>query len=153
MTSPTGSDSTIDANAASVQTHLGMLQGVIGRLANNSASCKAWCVSLTSALVVVVASYDKLQLLGAASLPIVLFCALDAYYLGLERRFRNCYEQFVRKLHDGTAQIDDAFVISPPLRIRGLFVESFEALLSFSIWPFYLGLALITWVLGVRLAP
>ena len=72
-----------------------MLQGIVSRLAGNSASCKTWCVSLVSAIAVVAAQSGKVQLLFVASLPLIIFAALDAYYLGLERRFRACYEQFV----------------------------------------------------------
>jgi len=33
----------IDGESPSIQTHLGILQGVIQRMASNSSSCKAWC--------------------------------------------------------------------------------------------------------------
>jgi hypothetical protein len=125
-----------------------MLQGIITRLASNSASCKTWCVSLTSALAVVAAQSAKVQLLTIATLPIVLFLGLDAYYLGLERRFRACYEGFITKLNEGSANIKDVFLIAPRLPVRGLFTEALGAVLSFSIWPFYLGLAVILWILG-----
>jgi len=128
-----------------------MLQGVIGRLASNSASCKTWCTSLTSALAVVAAQADRPDLLFVAALPIFIFGALDAYYLGLERRFRGCYERFVTKLQAGEATIDDAFVIAPRLRIRGAFLEARDALGSFSVWPVYLGMVVILWILFRRL--
>src|SRR5882757_4034320 len=88
----------ISLNSPSVQSHLGMLQGVIGRLATNSASCKTWCVSLVSALAVVAAGQqtNRPRILSVAALPIILFAFLDSYYLGLERRFRTCYETFVK---------------------------------------------------------
>ena len=85
-----------------------------------------------------------------AALPIILFGVLDAYYLGLERRFRECYESFAKKLHEGNAKIDDVFVVAPKLAIRGLFVEAFQAFTSFSVWPFYGGLAAILWLLKSR---
>src|SRR5438128_1953502 len=114
-----------------------MLQGVINRLAGNSASCKTWCVSLVSALAVVAATANKPKLMLVAACPIILFAALDAYYLGLERRFRDCYTSFATKLHVGTAKIDDVFINAPKLPIRGFFKEAFLAFTSFSIWPFY----------------
>jgi hypothetical protein len=141
----------LDTNSAAVQSHLSMLQGIVNRLAANSASCKTWCITITSALAVVTAESGKVEILGVASLPILLFGALDGYYLGLERRFRRCYEVFVKKLHDGTANVEDAFLIAPRLPIRGLSIEALEALVSFSIWPFYVGLAGLLWVLGSRL--
>lgn len=145
--------SSLAVDSPAVLSHLGMLQGIISRLAGSSASCKTWCVSLTSALAVVAASSGRAELLGVAALPIILFFALDSYYLGLERRFRTCYELFVKRLHEGSAKIEDAFLVAPPLVVRGLFAEAFAAVASFSIWPFYLGLSVILWVLGTRLLP
>jgi hypothetical protein len=130
-----------------VQTHLAMLQSVVQRLADNSASCKTWCVSLVSAIAVVGAESQRPNLILIAALPIVLFAMLDCYYLGLERRFRKCYDDFVRKLHHSTASIDDVFLIAPKQRVRGLFVEAFVAVGSFSIWPFYIGIGAVLGVL------
>ena len=141
----------LQVDSPSVQSHLPMLQGIVNRLAANSASCKTWCVSLVSALAVVAAQAEKTKLLAVSAVPILLFAALDSYYLGLERRFRACYEGFARKLHEGTARIDDVFVVAPRLRFRGFFVEAFQALLSFSVWPFYLGLTAVLWFLRSRL--
>ncbi len=131
-----------------VQTHLAMLQSVVQRLADNSASCKTWCVSLVSALAVLVAESKHADLFAIAAMPIALFGLLDCYYLGLERRFRKCYDDFVVKLHNKTVSIDDVFLIAPKQRVRGLFAEAFVAIGSFSIWPFYLGLAGILGVLA-----
>ena len=138
----------LDRDAPSVQSHLTMLQGIVSRLASNSASCKTWCVTLVSALAVVVAQSGRPGMLLIAAIPIVIFFALDCYYLGLERRFRDCYDSFVKKLHAGTARIEDAFVVAPKLRVRGAFVEAIEAASSFSIWPFYLGLGVLLIILG-----
>ena len=142
----------LDRDAPSVQSHLTMLQGIVSRLASNSAACKTWCVTLVSALAVVVAQSGPPKLLMIAALPIVIFCALDCYYLGLERRFRECYDGFVRKLHTGTARIEDAFVVAPKLALRGAFIEAIQAALSFSVWPFYVGLAVLLLLLGRVLA-
>lgn len=141
----------LELNSPSVQSYLTMLQGIVSRLAANSASCKTWCVSLVSAIAVIAAQSGKVQLLFVAIIPLIMFAALDSYYLGLERRFRDCFEQFVRKLHQGTASVDDVFVVSGHLKIRGFFWEAVVASGSFSIWVFYLGLAGILYVLGTQL--
>src|SRR5437762_650136 len=86
----------LNVDALSVQSHLTMLQGIINRLAGNSASCKTWCVTLVSALAVVAADKRNATLLLVSAIPIPLFAALDSYYLGLERRFRDCYESFAK---------------------------------------------------------
>lgn len=143
--------SILQVDSASVQSHLTMLQGIINRLAANSASCKTWCVTLVSALAVVAADAGKAPFLIVAALPIILFAMLDAYYLGLERRFRACYESFAKKLHEGRARIDDVFVVAPQLPLRGFFLEALQSFWSFSVWPFYLGLTAIVWFLRTRL--
>jgi len=43
----------------SVQAHLGILQGVIERMASNSTSSKSWCITIVSAILVVVADKNK----------------------------------------------------------------------------------------------
>jgi hypothetical protein len=91
------------------------------------------------------------KILVVAILPILIFGLLDAYYLGLERRFRDCYDTFVKKLHNGTARVDDTFIVTPRLHPRGLFPEMWSAMFSFSIWPVYGGLLLLIWLLKIRL--
>lgn len=141
----------LNADSPSVQSHLTLLQGVIARMASNSASSKTWCVSLVSALAVVVAQSGQSRLLLIAALPIILFGVLDAYYLGLERAFRRAYDEFVRKLHNGSAIVDDAFTLTPAVEARDLLFETITAAKSFSVWPFYVGLGGILWWLGQRL--
>ena len=45
----------LDETSPSVQAHLGIIQGVIQRMATNSAACKTWCITIVSAILVVVA--------------------------------------------------------------------------------------------------
>lgn len=140
----------LDADAASVQSHLSMLQGIIGRLAGNSASCKTWCVTLVSGIVVVVADKGRPELLLTAYVPVLLFFVLDSYYLALERWFRAAYETFVRKLHAGTASVEDVFVLLPKGRPQKLWQQILDAALSVSVWPFYGTLSVLLWIVGVR---
>jgi len=46
-------------NPQVVQSHLTILQAVIQRMASNSASSKTWCVTLVSAILVIVADKGK----------------------------------------------------------------------------------------------
>lgn len=141
----------LSEDAPSVQSHLSMQQNIISRLANNSANCKTWCVTLASAILVLVADEAKPDLLFIAAVPIVLFLLLDAYYLALERWFRDAYNAFVKKLHAGTATVEDVFVLNPRGSPPRLLQEILIALLSFSVWPFYLTLAVLLWLLRVRI--
>ena len=76
-------------SSPSVQIHLNILQGVIERMASNSNSSKAWCITIVSAILVVVADKGKPDYAYIAFIPTLLFFALDTYYLALEKGFRN----------------------------------------------------------------
>lgn len=130
---------TPDSN--SVQSYLNILQGIITRLATNSASCKTWCISLVSAILVVVADKNKPNYAWISLIPIVLFFLLDSYYLGQERSFREIYNNFIKDLHSGGITNDKLFVLKPP---RGMNVVNLllASSLSFSVYPFYLTLLL-----------
>jgi hypothetical protein len=117
-----------------VEAHLTMMQGVINRMATNSASCKAWCVSLVSALLVVIMDKGKPELLPVAYIPAILFLLLDGYYLVQEKRFRNSYNTFIDKLHGNAIVANDLYAISPS---GSWYAELWHAAISFSIWPFY----------------
>jgi len=134
---------TIDSESPAVQAHLNMIQSVIQRMASNSASCKAWCITLVSAILVIVADKGKPNYALLALIPASLFLLLDAYYLALERGFRESYNSFVQKVHEDKLLVGDVYYITPkgPLgrKLAG-------ALLSFSIWPFYTTLVTMIWL-------
>ena len=134
----------LNHNSAAVQKHLEMVQGVITRMAENSRSCKLWCVTLVSAVLVLVARTEKPDYALIALIPAVLFLVLDTYYLALERAFRESYDAFVRKLHEGVLTSEDPYRVAPSGSVPGHFVASLK---SFSIWPFYPTLVLMI-VLG-----
>lgn len=106
-------------------------------MASNSGSCKAWCITLVSAILVIVADKGNPQYALIAVIPTVLFLNLDSYYLALERMFRQSYNGFIEKLHKGNVTASDLYVVSPSGNIFKTFSCS---LWSFSFWPFYLTL-------------
>lgn len=130
---------TPDSN--SVQSYLNILQGIITRMATNSASCKTWCISLVSAILVVIADKNKPNYAWISLIPIVLFFLLDSYYLGQERSFREIYNNFIKDLHSGKITTDKLFILKPPsgMNVVNLLLSSS---LSFSVYPFYLTLLL-----------
>ncbi len=130
----------IDPEAASIQTHLGIIQNVIQRMASNSTNCKAWCVTLVAAVLVIVADKGKPEYAWIALLPTVVFFALDAYYLALEKGFRNCYNQFVSKIRSDSLTEKDLYSVMPIGKISKL---QLEAIQSFSVWGFYISMALL----------
>ncbi len=60
-------------------------------------------MAIVSAIVVIVADEAKPEYVWLSIVPIILFYFLDSYYLGLERGFRDRYNEFVRKLHEERA--------------------------------------------------
>lgn len=133
-------DTEYSENSQAIQSHLSITQSVIQRMASNSASCKAWCITLVSAVLVIVADKGKPQYAMLAFLPTALFLTLDTYYLALGRMFIKSYNIFIDKLHAGKIKSSDLYVIKPSGNIIRNF---FLALTSFSIWPFYITLTLL----------
>ncbi len=124
----------LNIESPAVQAHLTILQGIIQRMADNSRACKTWCITLVSAVLVLVARQGAPDLLLLAGVPLLLFLLLDTCYLALERRFRRSSEAFVAKLHAGTVGIGDLYAVRPSGSLVG---EWANCLLSFAIWPFY----------------
>lgn len=133
-------NNSINESSPSVQAHLGILQSVIQRMAANSSSSKAWCITIVSAILVIVADKSKPEFAWIAILPTFLFMCLDIYYLALEKGFRASYTSFVRKLHDGSLSSEDLYSISPD---GNQSMHQWESFKSFSIWGFYIGLLLL----------
>lgn len=123
--------------STSIQTHLGILQGIVLRMATNSTACKTWCITIVSAILVIVADKGKPDFAWIALFPAILFAGLDAYYLSLEIGFRNSYNEFVKKLHSGQLTTEDLYSVVPTGRSYDLQVT---ALKSFSVWGFYIPL-------------
>ncbi len=127
----------LDETSPSIQTHLGILQGIVLRMAANSTACKTWCITVVSAILVIVADKGKPDFVWIALFPAILFAGLDAYYLALEKGFRNSYNEFIKKLHTGQLTPEDMYSVAPKGRNFDLQVS---ALKSFSVWGFYLPL-------------
>ncbi len=126
----------IDHDSAAVQKHLEIIQGIITRMAENSRASKLWCVTLVSAVLVLVARTGKAEHALIALAPTALFYLLDAYYLALERGFRRSYEEFVQKLHEERTSTLDLYSVAPTGSTwQGVLWVLFQ---SFSVSPFYL---------------
>ena len=138
----------LNEESSAVQTHLTMMQGVINRMAENSRSCKVWCVTLVAATLVLVARTGEPQHALIALVPTLLFLFLDSYYLALERAFIRSQNAFVAKLQSDELQRSDVYRVVPTgmgWRLVGRCLFG-----SVSIWPFYLLVTvtiLLTWLL------
>jgi hypothetical protein len=143
----------VNIESPAVQSYLGILQGVINRMAANSSGCKTWCIALVSAIVVIIADKGNPDFVWISVVPVSLFLFLDSYYLGLEKRFRDKYNEFIRKLHSGEAEVDDLFIVTPGRGFKVVAAATISALLSPSVWPFYGLLAFMLYVIRYKLLP
>lgn len=140
--------SQLNHESLAVHKHLEIMQGVIQRMAENSRSCKVWCVTLVAAILVLVARTGEAEHALIALAPTVLLYLLDAYYLMLERGFRESYNSFVRKVHAGAVATADLYAVAPEgSSARGFLWSMFQ---SFAVLPFYVAVVatvLLAWCL------
>ncbi len=136
----------LNEHSSAVQAHVEVMQGVINRMAENSRSCKVWCVTLVAAVLVLVARTGEPKHALIALVPTLLFLFLDSYYLALERAFIRAQNAFVGKLHTGELQAIDLYKVVPMgmgWRLVGRCLFG-----SVSILPFYVLVAvtvLLAW--------
>lgn len=138
----------LKADSSAVMKHIDMYQGIINRMAGNSSECKKWALGLVSAIMVLIADKGVIDAAALAAIPALLFWFLDAYYLGLERQFIAANNKFLNDLHEGR------LVSSQLYRVKAdrLLPSGFgAALLSWAVWPFYLGMlalnSLAKWIM------
>jgi hypothetical protein len=117
--------------------HLGLIQGIIGRLASFCATVKNFCFTIVAGAVTLKYTQHESGLLWIAAAAVLLFCALDVYYLALERGFRGFYDEVARR---PLADAGDVKIPKPDRKIGA-------AVLSPSIWPFYFPQILVVGIL------
>lgn len=73
--------------------HLEFIQTSISRVAGNTFLLKGWSITLIAALFVLSAKDSDKIYIFLAYYPILVFWALDGYFLAVERRFRALYDR------------------------------------------------------------
>ncbi|MGO8932009.1 MAG: hypothetical protein ACLQU3_34590 [Limisphaerales bacterium] len=125
------------------RAHLGMIQGVVNRMAGNSFLLKGWTITLVAALFALAQKESNPKFMYLPYFPAIVLWALDAYYLRQERLFRKLYDQVRKK-----AEPDIDFSMST----RGVQKEAGKysrALFSKTVLPFYGGLVVAIFVATV----
>jgi len=136
-------DPVVERNFQGIDIHLEILQKIIERMAANSSQCKTWCITVVSAVLVIVADKKDPNFAFIALFPSILFFGLDAYYLALEKAFRESYQSFVTDLHGDRLVYSDLYLVRSPESLKKLF---FCAIKSPSVWPFYLAIIAMVFV-------
>ncbi|WP_441734061.1 hypothetical protein [Helicobacter pylori] len=112
---------------------LKILQGVINRMAQNSLECKKW--TLVLAVGVLSLKIEAIShLYGLCVLGVLLACfyLLDAYYLMLERLFREQYRWLIKNRLKTDERLFEVF----PARQTCRFALYLCTMLSFSLFCF-----------------
>ena len=130
--------------SSAVQAHIAMLQGIINRMAGNSAHCKNWTVTLVAAMLVLLVD-KEVQIRNAwlCLIPVGLFYLLDCYYLGLERATIEAQKKFLNDL-----SLDELYKVGT---IGGRWIQlgnTMKAMCSPSTTPFYLIVVLLVLLFG-----
>jgi len=128
----------INLDSPSVQTHILAKQGIISRMSSHSAACKTWCMTLVAAIAALGISAESTRIVLVGLLPTLILFVLDAFYLSLERDFREMYDQFVDSLAAGEIDASDLFKMKPPNGLLHRLKATGKAFGSVSVWPFYL---------------
>lgn len=75
------------------RSHLEFIQGVINRLSSNTFLFKGWSITIISAIFTAMIATGNNDLLWLILGIVLMFWAIDAYYLMLERSYRKLYKQ------------------------------------------------------------
>lgn len=135
--------------SSAVQSHISMLQSIIGRMAANSANCKTWTVTLVAAMLVLLVDKEmKIPNAWVCLIPIVLFYFLDCYYLGLERLCIASQNDFLKRIYNDKDYIESLYKVDGLKDRCKQFCNVIEAMCSVSTTPFYLVVAIAVLFLG-----
>lgn len=121
--------------------HLEFIQGVIGRMGNNSANLKNYCMTLSAGALGLSAAVQRSDVLIFCLPMVLIFSVLDASYLRLERAFRDQYESIRMQKID--CQPD--FIIAPAWSSVN---SRFQAFFSWSVFGFYFPISLILFLIS-----
>ena len=128
-----GAATLLTADNPAVTAHINLIQGIINRLANNSASCKTWCLTLVGALVSLAGATRAPGIITFALVPVMIFGFMDIMYLANEKAYRDLYNSQVALIRDGTYTRGHLYDAKAPVSITHIGA----AFVSWSIWPVY----------------
>lgn len=121
-----------------VQHFISYLEGIINRMASNSANCKNWLLAIIAGCMAmqpsIQSAIDKIWL---AYPLVILFCFLDSYYLGCEKYFRNMMTDFVKKVRNNDNQYREKLYKFENRTIIDDIKSVVAGFFSIATWPFY----------------
>ncbi len=137
MSDVNATDAYLSHNDSAVIKHMEMYQGIITRMANNSAAIKQWGLPVITGILAFIIKDDKSNLVWLSVFALFVFYFLDSYYLMLENRFRNGFMASAELIAEGRFPKSKLFELKP-MGDEGRFY--LKALTSPATWPVYLGM-------------
>jgi hypothetical protein len=125
--------------------HLDILQAAIARMAGYCFIAKGWSVTLTVAVLGFAAEEGGLRFLWIGALAVLLFWLIDAYYLALERGFRDLFQAAVLRLQQGAPE---TFDLAPAAGLRKTVRAAVSASVLMVHPPLLAAFGLATFILG-----
>ena len=110
--------------------HLEFIQNVIDRLSTSAFLFKGWAITIAAGLAAVVSLGTKRDLIVVAIIATALFWLIDAFYLSVERCYRDLYEEVAKASPDS---IDFSMKLKHPVNARRWLSAAFSRVLI----PFY----------------
>lgn len=109
--------------------HLSMIQGVIARMSGFSASAKTFTITILAGLAAISLQANAAQLGVIAMIAAITLFLVDTYYMTLEVRFRNFYDEVAARDLDQASDLKIAPSFNPG--------DTRKAINSKSNWLFY----------------
>lgn len=120
--------------------HLEFIQLTITRMNVNSFMVKGWLVTLVAAIFVLSEKDANTTFLWYAPIATLLFYALDAYFVMIERQFRSLYDH-VRKLEE--ENIDYSMDVSQYQSGRNTYLRCICSLTLVLFYPFVFVISIV----------
>lgn len=126
------------ADNPAVIAHISLLQGVINRMANNSASCKTWCITLVAALLSLAGATHTPGIITFSLVPVLIFGFMDAMYLAQEKAYRDLYKHIITQISNQSYSLTSVYDARASVSVK----HFCSSLMSWSVFPVYLSLIL-----------
>ncbi len=122
-----------------------LIQACINRMAQNSLSCKSWCLTLIAgAFALVPENINKWYICVVMLCVDLCFWVLDSFYLLQERLYRDKYEWVIQKRLEGNR--DFLYDLDPNnenMNLEDKKRNLMKVMISKSILPIYGGIAVL----------
>lgn len=128
-----------------------LIQSCINRMAQNSFSCKGWCLTLIAGVFALVP-----ENMGKWYIYIIMLCIdlcfwwLDSFYLLREQQYRDKYEWVIQKrLEDNKDYLYDLNPANKNMYLEDKKRSRLKVMFTTTLWPMYGGIAALLVIFSI----